>query len=93
MRGEDPTGGRLSVRATLTEPLTKSAGRRAFIRVRLAPDPERTGAWLARLAGGQGSHMLSALALANGLAVIPEGDSRIPAGTEVEVIRLDVEIA
>jgi molybdenum cofactor synthesis domain-containing protein len=93
LRGEDPLGGRLTVRATLGEPVTKSAARRAFIRVRLAPDPDREGAWLARLAGGQGSHMVSALALADGLAIIPEGESHIPAGTEVEVIRLDVEIA
>jgi molybdopterin biosynthesis enzyme len=37
--------------------------------------------------------MLSTLALANGLAIIPEGPRSVPAGTEVEVIRLDVETA
>jgi molybdopterin molybdotransferase len=92
LRGEDPDGGRLHVRATLTEPVTKSAARRAFIRVRLTEDPEHVGRWLARLAGRQGSHVLSALALADGLAVIPEGEATVVAGTEVEVIRLDVEV-
>ena len=44
---------------------------------------------LAGGAGGQGSHVLSALAAAEALAIIPEeGDSR-PAGTEVEMWWLD----
>jgi molybdenum cofactor synthesis domain-containing protein len=93
LRGEDPEAGRLRVHARLTEPVRKSAGRRAFIRVRLEEDGQRPGAWLAYLAGGQGSHMLSALALADGLAVIPEDVPGAEAGTEVEVIRLDVEVA
>jgi len=93
LRGEAGDQGRLTVRATLTEAVSKSAARRAFVRVRLEPDPEREGGFLAHLAGGQGSHMLSALALADGLAVIPEGSPSVPAGTEVEVIRLDVEVA
>ena len=37
--------------------------------------------------------MLSSLALADGLAIIEEGPASVPAGTEVEVIRLDVEVA
>jgi molybdopterin biosynthesis enzyme len=45
------------------------------------------------MAGSQGSHVLSALANAHGLAVIPEGVPELPAGSEVEVIRLDVEFA
>ena len=51
------------------------------------------GREVARLAGGQGSHQLSALALADGLAIIEEGPAQVPAGTQVEVIRLDVEVA
>ena len=91
LRGEEPDGGRVRVRAVLTEPVTKSAARRAFVRVRLEEDAEH--GWSAHLAGGQGSHMLSTLALAEGLAIIPEGAATTPAGTEVEVIRLDVEVA
>ena len=93
LRGEAGGQGRLTVRARLAEPVSKSAPRRAFLRVRLEPDPTGEGTPLAHLAGGQGSHMLSALAQADGLAVIPEGPSSVPAGTEVEVIRLDIELA
>lgn len=93
LRGEAADMGRLSVRATLRERVTKSADRRAFVRVRLEPDPVNEGRYLARLAGGQGSYVLTALAAADGLAIIPEGAAEAPAGTEVEVIRLDAEIS
>jgi molybdopterin molybdotransferase len=39
-------------------------------------------------AGGQGSHQLSAMAAANGLALLPDGNG-IPHGGEVEVLLLD----
>ncbi len=91
LRGEPGDQGRLVVRATLGDEVRKSAARRAFVRVRLETDAE--GEHIARLAGGQGSHMLSSLALADGLAIIKEGPASVPAGTTVEVIRLDVEIA
>jgi len=90
LRGEDPDGGRLRVRARLADDVRKSAARRAFVRIRLEADA--AGGFTARLAGSQGSHVLSALAVADGLAVIPEGQALTPAGTEVEVIRLDVEV-
>ena len=44
---------------------------------------------IARLAGSQGSHVLSGLAASNGLAVVPEGTGRVEAGTEMDVIRLE----
>jgi len=91
LRGEPGDQGRLIVRATLGDEVRKSAARRAFVRVRLETTAD--GALVARLAGGQGSHMLSSLALADGLAIIEEGPASVPAGTAVEVIRLDVEIA
>jgi len=72
-------------RARLAEPVVKHDERRAFLRVRLAPDPDRPGGWLASLAGGQGSHVLSALAAADALAVIPEEIRELPRGAEVEV--------
>ena len=56
--------GREVVRARLSDAVRKPADRRTFLRVRLV-DGE------ARLSGGQGSHMLSGLAAANALAVIP----------------------
>jgi molybdenum cofactor synthesis domain-containing protein len=91
LRGDPGDQGRLVTRATLTDPVRKSAARRAFIRVQLNEGPD--GSTTAGLAGGQGSHQLSAFALANGLAIIEEGPAEVPAGTEVEVIRLDVEVA
>jgi molybdopterin molybdotransferase len=82
-------------RAVLTEPVTKSAGRRAFLRVVVERDddgvPERDerGRLRVALAGGQGSHVLTALAAADGLAIIPETSDDAPAGTEVELWWLD----
>jgi molybdopterin molybdotransferase len=93
LQGGSGDEGRQVVRASLAEPVSKSAPRRAFVRVRLEPDPRGRGTFVAHLAGGQGSHHLTALAAADGLAIIPEGPSTVSAGTEVEVIRLDVEIA
>ena len=90
LRGDPADQGRVMARATLADPVRKSAARRAFIRVRLEDGPDGL---VARLAGGQGSHQLSALALADALAIIEEGPAEVPAGTEVEVIRLDIEVA
>jgi molybdopterin molybdotransferase len=85
-------------RGVLAEAVTKSGGRRAYLRVvaerdaRGAVRRDAAGRALLRLAGGtggQGSHVLSALATAEALAIIPEqGDAR-PAGTEVELWWLD----
>jgi molybdopterin biosynthesis enzyme len=44
---------------------------------------------LAGGADGQGSHVLSALAVADALAVIPEAHDSLPAGSEVEIWWLD----
>ena len=85
-------------RAVLRDDVAKGAGRRAFVRVMVerdamgAPvrdDRGRLHAGLAGGASGQGSHVLSALAEADALAVIPETDDRLPAGAEVEVWWLD----
>ena len=46
------------------------------------------GQFWVRSAGGQGSHQLSAMAVAGGLAVLPDGNG-IPHGSEVEVLLLD----
>jgi len=83
----DPIG-REMVQARLSEPIRKSPGRRAFLRVRLEARPGATPAWSATLAGAQASHVLSALAAADGLAIVPEEHESLPAGAEVEVIRL-----
>jgi molybdopterin molybdotransferase len=85
-------------RAVLADDVRKSAGRRAFVRVRVERDAVgspvrdergRLRASLAGGAGGQGSHVLSALATADALAVIPEADDTLAAGSEVDVWWLD----
>ncbi len=80
----------------LEEPVSKAAGRRAFLRVVARRDRVdgrvlRDGSGRARvaLAGGQGSHVLSALALADALAVVPESVDALPAGAPVELWWLD----
>ena len=85
-------------RAVLVEGVSKSHGRRAFIRVIAARDAAGTpirdehGRVRVRMAGGasgQGSHVLSALAVADALAVVPEADDELPAGADVELWWLD----
>ena len=85
LAGHPDVIGRQVVRAALEQAVTKAAGRRAFLRVKLTADGS---GWRAALAGGQDSHVLSALAAADGLAIIPEEHDALPAGSEVEVIRI-----
>jgi molybdopterin molybdotransferase len=85
-------------RAVLLDPATKSAGRRGFLRVVADRDGagsvvrDDAGRVQVRLAGGgrgQGSHVLSALAAADGLAVVPEAIDALPAGSPVDLWWLD----
>jgi molybdopterin molybdotransferase len=82
-------------RAVVGEAVTKSHGRRAFLRVTAerdddgAPVRDERGRVCVRLAGGQGSHVISALASADALAVILEADDSLPAGAEVALWWLD----
>jgi molybdopterin molybdotransferase len=64
------------VPAVAAEPFRSVPGKMEFVRVVL--DDDR-----ARLAGGQGSHMLGALAAADALAVIPADVSEVAAGDEL----------
>jgi molybdopterin molybdotransferase len=84
----------------LVEPVSKSLGRRAYLRVEVerrpngAPARDPDGLLIVHLAGarsgaGQGSHVLSTLAAADALAAVPEAFDDAPAGTEVEVFWLD----
>jgi molybdopterin molybdotransferase len=85
-------------RAVLVEPVSKSPGRRAFLRVVAerddagAPVRDERGRVRVRLAGGgrgQGSHVLSALAIAEALAIVPEDVETLPAGAPLDVWWLD----
>ena len=66
----------------------RSDGKLHLLRVtaRTAPD----GVLRVRLAGGQESHMLRALAQSNALALLPDGDG-IRSGGRVEVLLLDAD--
>ena len=74
------------VRAVLVDPLQSPKGRRQFARGHLQVEE---GRYVVRPAGGQGSHMLGALARANALVVIPEDVTEVKPGTAVAVLRLD----
>lgn len=80
--------------AILLDAASKSPGRRAFLRVVAerdavgAPVRDAEGRVHVRLAGGasgQGSHVLSALALADGLAIVPETTDTLAAGSPVNL--------
>ncbi|HEY5143039.1 MAG TPA: gephyrin-like molybdotransferase Glp [Solirubrobacteraceae bacterium] len=65
----------------LGEPLPRDPRRDECARVRIADG-------LAYATGPQGSHVLSSMALADGLAVVPRGEGELPAGTEVELLEI-----
>ena len=88
LAGDRTPTARRTVRARLAEPVTKAFDRRAFLRVAYS-GAIVDGSPEVRLAGGQGSHVLSALAGADGLAVVPEDVAGLPAGAEVDVWELD----
>jgi molybdopterin molybdotransferase len=85
-------------RAVLVDAAAKSPGRRAYLRVIAerdgggAPVRDTEGRVRVRLAGGaagQGSHVLSALARADGLAVVPEALDRLAPGSPVDLWWID----
>lgn len=77
MLGAEPLG-RPQVTALLTQPLRSPPGKRQFVRVRVGRGGDQ---WLAEPTGPQGSHMMSGLATANGLTVVPEDLTEVAAGT------------
>jgi molybdopterin molybdotransferase len=85
MLGSEPIH-RPRVRARLSEALTSPAGRRQFVRVRLAVVD---GEYVAAPVGGAGSHLVAAMAHANALAVVPEEITELPAGTPIPVMVLE----
>lgn len=84
MRGLEATS-RSSQSASLAEPVDKPEGLRVFMRCRV---DQEEGSWWVRPAGPQGSGILRSMCDADGLAVLPEGRSRLERGAPVEVWRL-----
>lgn len=73
---------RPSVRAVLAETVATPPGKRTYLRVRLR---QEDGRWVATTTGGQGSHVVTSLIAADGLAEIPEDRTEVSAGEEVRV--------
>lgn len=77
---------RPQVPALLTRAVRSAAGVRLHLRVALRSTPE---GWLATPLGGQGVHPLQGLGEAQGLAVVGEDVTELPAGAAVQVVLLE----
>jgi molybdopterin molybdotransferase len=75
-----------NITAIMEDPVKNDDGRRFFARVVVS---RRDGKYFARLTGPQGSGILTSMAKANGLAVIPEGTEEVKSGSTVKVIMFD----
>jgi molybdopterin molybdotransferase len=75
-----------TVEAVLENAIENTDGRRIFARAMVE---KRGGQYFARLTGPQGSGILTSMALANGLVVVPEDKPEVKAGDLVKVMMLD----
>jgi molybdopterin molybdotransferase len=83
MMGRPPD--RREVEATLEADVTGPREKVQFARVRLR---RSNGGWLAAPTGGRQSNLMATMSRADGLAVIPVGVEKAPAGTEVRVVQV-----
>jgi molybdopterin molybdotransferase len=79
---------RPTVEARLTHAISSPTGRRQFVRAEYAD--ERAGGVVTPV-GGHGSHLIGDLASSDALVVVPEDVTSVPAGEQVQVLRLDEE--
>ncbi len=84
-----PQTQKLTVQAVTKDRLRMTDGRRFYARCIVSRE---NGGWVARLAGSQSSGVLTSMARANGLAVVPEGSPDVQPGETVTVMLLDSEI-
>jgi molybdopterin molybdotransferase len=73
---------RPTVTAALAEPVTSPPHKRSYLRVQLG---RKEGRWIARPTGHQGSHVITSIASADGLAEVPEDVTSLDAGDTVTV--------
>ena len=78
------------IEATLTERLTNRGQRRHYVRAKVEADGR--GRYLVRTAGDQGAGVLSSLARANGLLVVPEHLEVVEPGTRLPVQMVDWDL-
>jgi len=76
---------RPTVVARVAETLHAPAHKRGYLRVRLTRDGAQ---WTVRPTGAQGSHLISSIAQADGLAIVPEAVTEVRVGDEVRVMLL-----
>ncbi|MGI9021833.1 MAG: molybdopterin molybdotransferase MoeA [Acidimicrobiales bacterium] len=81
-----PDVDRPRVRAVADEALRRRPDGKLHL-VRVVAGTDDGGQWHVRTSGGQGSHMLAAMARANALALLPDGEG-VDAGAPVEVMLL-----
>jgi molybdopterin molybdotransferase len=74
------------ISAAIEDVFEHRSGREAYLRVRAWQD--ETG-WRARLAGRQGESVISSIAAANGLAVLPVEGASLHPGDQVRVLLLE----
>jgi molybdopterin molybdotransferase len=75
-----------NITAVMEDSVGNKDGRRIFARVVVT---RRDGKYFAHITGPQGSGVLSSMAKANGLAIIPENTKEVKPGAPVEVMMLD----
>ena len=74
------------MRAVAEEPIENGDARRVYARAIVT---QRDGRYYAALTGPQGSGILTSMAVANALAIVPEDVPGVAAGDEVDCILLD----
>jgi len=75
-----------TIQAIIEEDVINDDGRRMYARAIIT---KREGKYYARLTGPQGSGILTSMAKANGLAIVPENTEGVKAGDIVQVQMLD----
>lgn len=74
------------IEAIIQDTVRNNDQRRTFARVIVR---QRDGQYFAQLTGSQGSAILTSMALANGLAIVPEDKPAVKPGDRVQVMMLD----
>jgi len=78
--------GKPTIEAVIENPIENTDGRRILAR---AVVEKRSGQYFARIAGAQGSGILTSMSLANGLVIVPEDKAQVEKGDVVQVMMLD----
>ena len=80
LQGEDPVTPAELIPVTLAHPIRKKPGRQEYLRGTLARE---NGTLVARVAGAQGSGILSSMTRASGFIILPEEAGDLPEGATV----------